>query len=171
MIKKAKSLTRSERTKKNKITRGIYFDNHDDLFDVYLTRYSSGVVTLKTALSFYGLSDYWIEPSFDFNFQYGYRTIKDSNVRQFRDSKELTYLGVVEEKHNGIKFLIYNKERLLIELFRKERFVPLDIYKQAIFAYRNLVNKGELNIPLIREYLSRVPKSNIYEEKLSREVL
>ena len=171
MIKKASLLTRAERRKKQNITHGVYFDDSDDLFDIYLVRYPTGVLTLCSALSFYGLIDYWIEAPFYFNFQIGYRTINDFNIKMFRDDKELQLMGVVKEKHNKIEFSIYNKERLLIELFRKERYVPLDIYKQAIFAYRNLANKGELNIPLIREYLSKVPKSKIYEEKLSREVL
>ncbi len=171
MIRKASILTRSERKKYLNKVYGYYFDNDDDLFDVYLIKYKTGVVTLTTALSFYGLIDNWINPPFEFVFQNGYRKIKDRRIKQYRDSKELLTLGVCKEKHGNYEFLIYDKERLLIELFRKEKYLEKDIYKQAIFAYRNLANSGKLNIPLIKNYLSKMPKFNIYKKRLSMEVL
>ncbi len=171
MISEAKHLTRNQRRKLISYTRGIYQETNDDLFDSYLLRYSTGVVTLLTALSFHNLIDEWILTPYDFAFQYGYRTIKDRNIRQFRDSKELLMMGTVKEIHNGVEFYLYNKERLLIELWRKEKYIPRDIYKQAIFSYRELANSGNLNIPLLKEYISKMPKSNIYLSRLSLEVL
>ena len=171
MIYKAKSLSRYIRKKQSRITRGVYCDENDELFDVYINRFPTGVVTLETALSYYGLTDNWINAPYDFCFQTGYRRINDSNIRQFRDNKEILYLGIDTKEHNGYTFLVYDIERLLVELFRKEKYVSLDVYKQAILAYRNLVIDNKLNIPLVKEYLSRVPKSNIYLKKLSREVL
>ena len=171
MIKKAKDLSRYQRTKLVSYVRGVYQERNDDLFDSYLLRYSSGVVTLITALSFYGLIDEWILSPYDFAFQYGYRTIKDNNVRQFRDNKELLMIGATKEIHNSVEFYIYNKERLLIELWRKEKYIPRDIYKQAIFSYREFANSGNLNIPLLKEYIHQMPKFNIYLKRLSLEVL
>lgn len=171
MIKKASSLTRNQRNKYPNKIRGYYFNNEDDLFDVYLSKYKSGVVTLTTALAFYGLIDNWLSSPFEFTFQTGYRKINDPNIKQYRDSKELLLLGASKEKHGDYTFLIYDKERLLIELFRKEKHLQKDVYKQAIFAYRNLANAGKLNIPLINNYLSKMPKCNIYKKRLSTEVL
>ena len=171
MVKKAKELTRFQRTKLKSYVRGIYQNQDDDLFDSYLLKYDTGVVTLETALSYYGLIDNWISQPYDFIFQYGYRKINDINVRQFRDNKDLLYLGVVKQKHNNVEFNIYNKERLLIEIWRKEKYISQDIYKQAIYSYRQIANDGNLNIPLLREYISKMPKFNIYEKRLSLEVL
>ena len=171
MIKKAKDLTRSQRRRLVSYTRGVYQDSGDDLFDSYLLRYSTGVVTLITALSYHGLIDEWILSPYDFSFQYGYRTIKDINIRQFRDSKELLMIGAIKEVRNSVEFFIYNKERLLIELWRKEKYIPRDVYKQAIFSYRELANSGNLNIPLLKEYIHKMPKFNIYLKRLSLEVL
>ena len=171
MIKSAKELTRSQQKKRKKLVRGVYNDSTDDLFDVYLKRYPSGVVTLLNALSFYSMCDEWINPPFYFIFQNGYRRIDDKRIRQFREEKSLMFLGCIKEEHNGYQFNIFNKERLLIELWRKEKYIPKNIFKQAIFHYRELANSGELNVPLIREYLTSIPKSSIYEQRLSKEIL
>ena len=171
MIIKASLLTRTERNKMQTSIRGIYHSDDEEIFDVILSRFPSGVVTLKTALSFYDLIDTWIQPPYDIVFQTGYRKINDSRISQYRDNKDLLMLGTIRQQHNQTSFLIYDKERLLIELFRKEKHIPKDIYKEAIFSYRKLASSGELNIPLIREYISNMPKSNIYKKRLSTEVL
>lgn len=171
MIKIAKELTRTERKKMDSFVRGIYQNENDDLFDSFLIRYPTGVVTLETALSFYGMIDEWIDLPYCFNFQVGYRKIDDKRIKQFRDEKELLSIGCVKEKHNNVSFNIYNKERLLIELWRKEKYIQKDVYKQAIFVYRQLANSGNLNIPLLKQYISKMPKSNIYLSRLSLEVL
>ena len=171
MIKKAKELTRAERKKLHSLVRGIYTDEKGDLFSSYLTRYSSGVVTLITALSYYNLIDEWIVAPFDLSFQIGYRPILDKNIRQFKEKKDVLLLGAIQACYEQTSFKIYDKERLLIELWRKEKYLSRSIYKQAIFNYRNLANNGNLNIPLIKKYLSAIPKSNIYLKRLSLEVL
>ena len=171
MIKVAKELTRTERKRMKSFVRGIYQEENDDMFDSFLIRYPAGVITLETALSFYGMIDEWICSPYCFNFQTGYRKIDDDHIKQFRDDKEILKLGCVKEKHNGIIFNIFDKERLLIELWRKEKYIQKDIYKQAIFAYRQLANSGNLNIPLLKQYISKMPKSNIYLSRLSLEVL
>lgn len=171
MIKKACLLSRTERKKYHSIIRGVYHSLDEEEFDIVLSRYSSAVVTLETALSFYNLIDNWIVKPYDFSFQKGYRKINDPRIKQYRDFKEILMLGVVQAVHNSTTFFIYDKERLLIELWRKEKYLQRDIYKQAIFSYRKLANNGELNIPLIREYISKLPKSNIYKKRLSTEVL
>ena len=171
MIAKARDVKRYKQKKLSSLTRGIYSTPEEDLFDVYLYKYKTGVITLETALSFYDLIDEWIETPYCFSFQTGYRKIHDSNIRQFRDKKEIANLGVITLKRHNTTINIYSKERLLIELWRKEKYISRDIYKQAIYNYRNLANSGELNIPLIKQYLSIIPKSNIYKKRLSMEVL
>lgn len=171
MVKRAHELKRSERNKLHTYVRGIYQDEDDDLFSSYLLKYPSGVVTLITALSFYNLIDEWVVSPFDFCFQIGYRQISDANIKQFKDKKQIQLLGVENKFYNNISFRIYDKERLLIELWRKEKYLSKDIYKQAIFNYRILANNGNLNIPLLKQYLSLIPKSNIYLKRLSLEVL
>lgn len=171
MIKLAKELKRSERNKMLHDVRGVYFDNDDHLFAVYLKKYHSCVVTLRTALSIYNIIDDWNNPPYDLVFQEGYRKIKDTRIRQFRDKKELLCLGVVTKEYEGISYDTYNYERLLIEVFRKQKYLSFEDYKQVVFFYRKKVNDGEFNIPLFYRYLSVVPKSRIYKAKFSKEIM
>ena len=171
MIYKAKDLTRNERRKSKTTIRGVYYDEQDDLFDAYLIRYPTGIITLATALAYYGLIDEWVKEPYYFVFSKGYRPIKDARIIEFRDEKDYLSFGVVKKKKNGIEFLIFDKERLLIELWRKEKYLPKDLYKQAIFAYRNLASSDNFNIPKLKEYIEKMPKSNIYKKRLSLEVL
>lgn len=171
MIYCAKEISRNQQRKLKAKVRGIYSDEYADMFDIYLKRYPNCVITLETALAIHGLIDNWVEAPFDMAFQIGYRIIKDVNVKQYRDKKEFLSLGVIKQKHNNISYHIYDKERLLIELWRKEKYLQKDIYKQAIFSYRKLASSGQLNIPLIRQYLAKLPKFNIYTKRLSMEVI
>lgn len=171
MIYKAVEISRNKQNKLNKPVRGYYTKGSFDYFDIYVQRYSSGVVSLKTALSIHGLIDDWNNEPFDFCFKDGYRKINDEKINQYRDNEKIFGLGVEIKKTNKIEYKIYNKERLLIELWRKEKYISKDIYKEAIYSYRKLASNGELNIPLLKEYIRLIPKSQVYSKRLSMEVL
>lgn len=171
MIKKANCLTRMQRRHLKSPIRGIYVEGDYDLLDLYLTRYNTAVITLQTALSLHHLIDEWPNAPFDLCFKNGYRPIKDKLIRQYRDPPKIQQLGIELIKRNKINYYIYNKERLLIELWRRKKCIGNDIYKQAIHRYRYLAENGKLNIPLIKKYIASVPKSELFYCKLSDEVL
>ena len=171
MIKKAQFLTRMQQKKLKSPIRGMYVKGDYDTLDLYLTRYNSAVITLQTALSLHRLIDEWPNNPYDLCFKSGYRKINDNKIRQYRDLPKTFLLGIEIIKRNGCVFKIYNKERLLLELWRKRKYVADDIYKEAIHKYRDLVKTGELNIPLIKKYIASVPKSDLFYCKLSDEVL
>ena len=171
MITLAKDLKRSERNKMLSDVRGVYFEQDDDLFAYYVFCYYSAVVTLKTALSIYGIIDEWNNPPYDLVFQTGYRKLNNKNVNQFRERKDLLYIGAIKQKYGRIEYNIYDQERLLIEVFRKQKYLSPDNYKQAIFYYRNLVNEGKFNISKFNNYLSLIPKEKIYRKKFSTEIM
>lgn len=171
MITLAKDLKRSQRNKMLSDVRGVYFDQDDDIFAYYVFCYYSSVVTLRTALSIYGIIDEWNNPPYDLVFQTGYRKLNNKNVNQFRERKELLYIGAIKQKYGPVEYNIYDLERLLIEVFRKQKYLSPDNYKQAIFYYRNLVNDGKFNIPKFQQYLTNFPKAKKYKTKFSLEVL
>lgn len=171
MIKRANSLTRKQRLEFESPIRGMYVDGDYDLLCLYLVRYSSSVITLQTALSLHHLIDEWPSVPFDLCFRTGYRKINDKNITQYRDIPKILSLGVMTIKCNGISMNIYNKERLLVELWRKQKHISKDVYKSAIYKYRDLARNGQLNIPLLKKYISSVPKSDVFYCKLSDEVL
>ena len=71
--------------------------------------------------------------------------------------------------YNGVDIVIYDKERLLVELIRNKRKFSFDLYKEIIMNYRKIVH--ELDMALVAEYTYKLPKSNMVMEVLRLEVL
>ena len=74
-------------------------------------------------------------------------------------------------EREGVSFQCYDKERLLLELFRREKIIATEAFQSAIFHYRKLANEGKLNLPKIREYCEKLPKGKLYRERIRREIL
>ena len=70
---------------------------------------------------------------------------------------------------NGVDIYIYSKERLLVELIRYKNKLPFDYYKEIIESYRQIIQ--ELDIELIENYASILPKSQMVMKTLQLEVL
>jgi hypothetical protein len=171
MIDRAKNITRYQQQNMERVLRGVFAKGDYDLLEAYLLRYPSAIVTLETALSLYGIIDEWANPPFRFSFQIGYRPIKDSNVDQIWDKEPYRSLGVTKMKHGKTSFQIYDKERLLLEVLRREKLLPQSIYKETIAFFRKEAEKGQLKPPLLRKYVKRLPKGALLQEKLQREIL
>ena len=72
-------------------------------------------------------------------------------------------------QYDGVDIIIYNKERLLVELIRNKRKFSFDYYKELIGAYRKIVH--ELDMVVVAEYAYELPKSNSVMETIRLEVL
>ena len=171
MIFKAKDLTKKERRSKNNPFFGVYVDGDYDLLASVMARYPSAIVTLETALSLYGITDAFVSAPFFLSFNVGYRPVKEKEVIQIWESRDTRTIGAVKLERDGVIFLCYDKERLLIELFRHEKRVDLEAFRSAIFYYRKAANDGTLNLPKLREYCQSIPKSKKYLERIRREIL
>ena len=71
-------------------------------------------------------------------------------------------------EYNGIRIIMYNKERMLVELLRNKNKLPFDYYKEILGNYRNIIN--DLDIPEIQDYAYALPKSGMIMEALQMEV-
>lgn len=71
--------------------------------------------------------------------------------------------------YDGVDIVIYDKERLLVELIWDKRKFSFDFYKEIIVSYRRIIY--ELDMTLVDEYAYALPKSNIVMETLRLEVL
>ena len=171
MLSKSNKMTRSKQRSSTRLLRGVYGDESDDTLSAYFLRYPSAVLTLDSALSLYGIIDEWLTPPYFLSFALGYRPIKDSSIVQLWDNNELRLLGTVRIERDGIPFLCHDIERLLIELWRREKRLSREIMAKAVFWYREKANSGELNLPKLREYISKMPKGKIYAERLRKEIL
>ena len=64
---------------------------------------------------------------------------------------------------------MYNRERLLVEVMRRQASLPLDYYKKVIDSYRNIID--DLDIALVEDYMSLFKRNDYMSDILQREVL
>ena len=74
-----------------------------------------------------------------------------------------------EKKSSLPEILMYNKERMLVELLRNKNKLPFDYYKEILGNYRKQIN--DLDIQAIQDYAYVIPKSGMIMETLQMEVL
>ena len=171
MLEKAKGISRSRQRNAIRFLRGVYGREGDDAFEAFMLRYPKAVVTLETALSLHGIIDEWVLPPYCLSFALGYRPVKEGEVEQIWDDDKTRLLGATKVSRGSASFLCHDPERLLIELWRREKKVPRKVYAKAIFVYRQMASSGQLNLPKLREYIAKMPKGRIYAERLRREIL
>lgn len=152
-----------------KIDRGIYATvEHPDPLVVAHVIYPKAVVTMDSALYLYGLTDTLPE---------------DVHLATARDATRIARLGyhqyfiekgllepgaVVVERDQG-PIRIYDKERLLVEVMRRQALLPLDYYKEVINSYRHITE--ELDIRQVEDYMSLFKRQDAMFDILQREVL
>ena len=95
--------------------------------------------------------------------------IRDVRVTQSFDNSGHLMLGAVETNVEDTVVLMYNRERMLVELIRNKPKLPFDYYKEVIRNYREIVN--ELDIQAIQEYAEQLPKTALVKRVLRMEVL
>lgn len=92
-------------------------------------KYPNAVVTMKSAFSFYGLTDV-IPDECDLATTRDAVKIKDTRVKQYFVSDDFFEEGIEIADYKGYDIRIYNKERMLIELVRYKSKLPFDYYKE-----------------------------------------
>ena len=90
-------------------------------------------------------------------------------MKQFYENSEAFDMGKTKMNYDGADIVIYDKERLLVELIRNKRKFSFDFYKEIIASYRRIVH--ELDMTLVAEYAYELPKTNTIIETLRLEVL
>ncbi len=95
--------------------------------------------------------------------------IRDSRVVQiFENNHAMLNIDAMNIEYGGIEILMYNKERMLIELLRNKNKFPFDYYKEIINNYRKIVEK--LDIQLIQDIALESAKSKMILEALQLEI-
>ncbi len=95
--------------------------------------------------------------------------IKDERVKQYFVEDALYGLGKEQMLYNGNQILIYNRERMLLDLMRFEARIPRDYYKEIIGGYRRIAD--EMDFYLLEEYAQELRSCKKILDKISREVL
>lgn len=152
-----------------KIDKNIY--SNIEIVDpllVYAKKYPSAIITLDNAYYYYGLTDV-IPNKYYFATKHKAKQIKNNKIVQIFTADKLLEIGKTEVIIDDMLVNMYDKERLLIELVRRKKKMPLDYYKEIINNYRTIVY--ELNMKKIEEYASHFNKEEHILDIISMEVL
>jgi len=135
-----------------KIEKGIYSNRKVvDPILIYAKKYPRAIITLDNAFYYYGLTDV-IPNKYYLATKQKAKPIKDENVVQIFSTDELLEIGKTQVEIDGMLINMYDQERLLIELIRRKKQIPLDYYKEIINSYRNSIYK--ISMKRVEEYAS-----------------
>lgn len=96
------------------------------------------------------------------------KRITDAKARQQYIRADLLYLGAQREKIEDYTIVVYDRERMLIELLRNKSYLPRDYYKEILSNYRRIIS--DLEIWRVQEYAAKFPKSALICKTLAEEV-
>lgn len=157
LLKKHKSRRQVDKLIKEgfykKFSKGIYCFNDDNVGENELLcyKYKNVTITLLSALYFYNLTDSVPDKSYVVSLING-TIIKEQYVSQYFMKEKYFYIGreKVETKFGYI--YIYDKERLLIEIFRLKNKLPYETYKEVCNVYRELVKQEKIDLSKVVKY-------------------
>lgn len=151
-----------------KIEKGYYSDTKYYSQIEYITKkYPKAIFTFQSAYLYLGLSDY-IPSEYYIATTRNSKSITLNNVKQTYESLKYFGLGKTSLSVNGVAINIYDKERMLIELVRRQNKIPFDYYKEIITIYRDIID--ELDMNKLMDYIEVFDNSESILETLNREV-
>ena len=130
-------------------------------------KYPKAVLTMNSAFYYHNLTDV-IPDKYYLATKRGAPKIADNRVIQIFENSDQLLLGAEYFQQNNMKILMYNKERMLVELLRNKIKLPFDYYKEILGNYRKIIH--DLDIPKIQDYTYALPKSRMITEALQMEV-
>lgn len=140
--------------------RGMYStDEHEDSLAVVARRYPDGILTSQTALYVRGLIDTPPE-RIDLATKRGGTKIPDQAVRQHFIPAEWLEVGKTQTDIEGVSLLVYDQERMLLELMRSRNKLPYDMCREAVASYRKRSDK--IDIHKLHDYAERMPHGEAY---------
>lgn len=150
------------------IQKGVYSDNlSNNNLDIVLSKHKDRVMTLDSALYYYGLIKK--EPKYFYiATKQKARKINDPLIKQTFMTDSLLFLGNNIIKYNGKTILSFDLERLLIEVVRNKTKMDYDIYHESINSYIKL--KKILNLKKLNDYIIKFNDNKILE-RINNEVL
>lgn len=153
----------------HKLGRGLYSTTeHPDPLVVAHVLYPEGVITMDSALYEHGLTDV-VPADVHIATARDATRIKRPGYRQHFAEGGLLDRGATKiEKPDGI-VRIYDKERLLVEVMRRQASMPLDYYKEVIGSYRRIAES--LDLRLVEDYMALFKRNEFMFDILQREVL
>lgn len=150
------------------IKKGIYSSTKDySYLELIAVKHPNAVFTLETAAYCYGLIKRERTPYVVATKQKD-RKIHDEKIKQIFVTDSLYKLGVSKITYHNYNILIYDLERLLIDIVRNKVNMEYEVYHEIIDNYKKLaklLNKNKLN-----SYVEHFKDSRIID-RINKEVL
>ena len=153
----------------HKLTRGAYSKiEHPDPLVLAHVLYPEAVITMDSALYAHDLTDV-IPDEVHLATSRSSTRIARPGYRQYFTEDALLTPGTMDVERDGGTARMYNRERMLVEVMRRQASLPLDYYKEVISSYRKIAD--ELDIALDEDYMALFKKNDFMFDILQREVL
>ena len=149
-----------------KISRGLYTDENDfvDELTAFFKSYPNSVLTLECAFAFYEFTDY-VPERYQIATSQKAHKIENNKVEQIYISDEYLNIGKTTINSNWGVINIYDKERMLIELFRFEHRLGSDFFKEVVNSYRKATINDEIDFNKLSRYCSLFKRGrNIFKK-------
>ncbi len=151
-----------------RVDKGLYSEEeHVPELALLSVRYPKAVITMDTAFYLYGLTDE-VPDLCTMATKREAAPITDTRVKQIFMPGDILEQGKTVMDYQGYDLVIFDKERLLVELVRYKSKIPYYYYKEIVGNYRRIL--PQLNSEKIRDYAERVPKSDMVIRTLRAEV-
>lgn len=139
-----------------KISYGLYSDRNPYASEPenIIARYPNAIFTLQSAFSYYDMSDYVPDKYYLATFQ-GAHKIQNKKVKQIYITDKLLNIGKTTIKTDSGIINIYDKERLLIELFRLKNKLSFDYFKEVVNSYRKLFEEDQIDTYKLAVYCAQ----------------
>ena len=152
-----------------KVESGLYSDCDEYVPGERLIqkKFPNAVFTMESAFLYHGLTD--VVPD-EYSLATPARTsaISDRRVKHYYVPANTIDIGKMEMEYAGTKIVVYDLERMLIELMRYRGKLPYDYYKEILGNYRSNLNR--LYPSKLDDYLSVFPKRDAISRFLDLEV-
>lgn len=153
----------------HRIEKGVYSDRpgHVAEEEILRKKYPDSVLTLQSAFMYHSFSD-TVPDLYSLATGPKAAVISDRRVKQYFMPDGTLEIGRMEMDYDGVKIVVYDLERLLIELMRFRTKLPFDYYKEVVKSYRENVDK--IYPAKIDDYLEAFPRRDAIEDAIDREV-
>lgn len=158
IYKNSRNLKYAVKNKKiYKLAHGIYSDDKYSIGDLetIFMRYPNATLTNESAFSFYQLSEY-IPEKYTIVTGIKAHKINNPNIKQFYMQDPFRSIGRIKIKTDFGYIYIYDRERMLIELFRLKTKFSYEYFKEVVENYRSLNKNNKLDTKKIVEYCKHI---------------
>ena len=152
-----------------KFENSLYSENeYTSELEIIAKLYEDAIFIGHSAFFYHGLTNI-IPKHYYLNTKRKARKINDNRVKQTFSMDDYFEVGKTTLNYNNVEIVIYDKERMLIEVVRNKNTLPFDMYKEIIENYRRKI--GKINMLKVEEYLDLFKNNDNLFNVIQLEVL